>query len=412
MTSNWETVRLGDVTTQVRKPFKVEPSESYVSLGLRMYGRGVFARESKLGAEIKGSTLYQVAAGQFIYNRMFAAGGSFGVVSDELAHGVVSNEFPTFDVLEDKLLIGYLELVFSSPQTWAQVEVECTGTTKSRLRWKESSFANFKVSLPPLTDQRRIVDLIGSLDDAIEAAEESVSVTLKLLRARRDFLMSKAGTPLDASKAFEITMGRQRSPKHESGDGMTSYLRSANISPGQLNLDDVKTMNFSESEVLKYQLKIGDVLVTEGSGSLATVGAPARWTGEIPGPVCFQNTLLRYRSLSNVTTDDFVYHWCQWAFESGLFLDIASGTNIKHIGSTRAELMAVSLPALEDMPAICSELEALESTHVSASAHAASLRKLHSELLTSLLSGAHTIPESYDDVMTMGAEAPAMSMSA
>lgn len=45
----------------------------------------------------------------------------------------------------------------------------------------------------------------------------------------------------------------------------------------------------------------GDVLVTEGSGSLGTVGASAVWRAELAGTVCFQNTMLRLRPPSAET---------------------------------------------------------------------------------------------------------------
>ena len=44
---------------------------------------------------------------------------------------------------------------------------------------------------------------------------------------------------------------------------------------------------------------------------------PAAWHGELEGPVCFQNTLLRYRAVEGVSTPEFVRHWCLWAYESG-----------------------------------------------------------------------------------------------
>ena len=76
---------------------------------------------------------------------------------------------------------------------------------------------------------------------------------------------------------------------------MVPYLRAANVKDGQLDLTDVKTMDFNPSEQRTFSLMPGDVLVSEGSGSLGTVGASAVWNAEIDGVVCFQNTLLRLR---------------------------------------------------------------------------------------------------------------------
>lgn len=84
---------------------------------------------------------------------------------------------------------------------------------------------------------------------------------------------------------------------------MTRYLRSANIGHDELRLDDegVFEMDFNERERERYALKDGDVLVSEGSAGADVVGMPAAWHGELPEPVCYQNTPLRYRAKEGVT---------------------------------------------------------------------------------------------------------------
>lgn len=295
-----------------------------------------------------------------------------------------------------RTMIGYLEHAIA----WTDLEIQGAIGGQVQKQITRVGLSNVKIALPPLDEQRRISDLIGALDDAIEAAEQHTLASRLILECRRnELLQNNDSNQVVAGDVFEITMGRQRSPKHEQGDGMRPYLRSANVTPGQLMLEDVKIMNFSEKEVVKFKLLPGDVLVTEGSGSPETVGAAARWSHEIPSPVCFQNTLLRYRAIEGVTTPGFVYHWCQWAFESGKFLNIASGTNIKHIGSTRAIKVPVQMHDLKRQHEICDELTAHEDVLNSSISTASSLRNLRSELLTALLSGAHEIPESYDEVI-------------
>lgn len=255
------------------------------------------------------------------------------------------------------------------------------------------------VLLPPRAEQRRIVDLLGALDAAIEAGETASSQSSQLLTQCRNAVMASAAQPVPADDAFDILMGVQRSPSRAAGPHQVPYLRSANVSPGRLQLADVKTMSFSPDEEQKYLLLPGDVLVTEGSGSAATVGAPAAYDGEAGAPLCFQNTLLRYRSIPGVTTDRFTLHWCLSAFESGTFREAANGTNIKHIGSRRAEKLQVCLPDLARQDEITSELDTLTSVCDAAAASVASLRSLRSNILTALLSGEHEIPASYDELM-------------
>ena len=76
---------------------------------------------------------------------------------------------------------------------------------------------------------------------------------------------------------------------------MRPYARAANVTWDGFDLSDVKGMNFTEAESQIYELRPGDVLVAEASGSASEVGKPAIWRGEIDG-CCFQNTLIRVRS--------------------------------------------------------------------------------------------------------------------
>jgi hypothetical protein len=103
-------------------------------------------------------------------------------------------------------------------------------------------------------------------------------------------------------QAGEVRLGRQRSPEHESGAHMTQYVRAANITPGGVNLSDLREMNFTPAEQEIFGLKTGDVLLTEASGSASQVGRAAIWRGEVE-PCCFQKTVIRFRP--HLTTSEY-----------------------------------------------------------------------------------------------------------
>jgi hypothetical protein len=148
--------------------------------------------------------------------------------------------------------------------------------------------------------------------------------------------------------AAHVTIGRQRTPQHASGKHMVHYLRAANVKDGRLDLSDVKRMNFTPAEQHTFGLEPGDVLVTEGCGSLGQLGASAQWNEELPGTVCFQNTLLRLRARAGVTLPGFLDAWAGFAFTSGLFASVASGTNIFHLGAKRATELPILVPPIEE----------------------------------------------------------------
>ena len=155
----------------------------------------------------------------------------------------------------------------------------------------------------------------------------------------------------------EIALGRQRAPQHEQGPHMVPYLRAANVKDGSLDLSDVKEMNFSPSEQKIFSLRPDDVLVTEGSGSLGAVGASTVWSGEVQGPVCFQNTLLRLRPRPG-TDPRFLAWWCRYAFSAGVFASIATGANIFHVSAERVRDLPLTYRAPMLQRAIADFLDA------------------------------------------------------
>lgn len=168
--------------------------------------------------------------------------------------------------------------------------------------------------------------------------------------------MSGRSTTLRA--AAEVALGRQRAPQHDSGPHMVPYLRAANVKDGVLDLTDVKEMNFAPSEQQTFSLRPGDVLITEGSGSISSVGASAVWRGEIDGVVCFQNTLLRLRPRDDRADGRFLEWWARSAFGSGLFASVASGANIYHISAERVRALPIELPPLDEQRRIADFLDA------------------------------------------------------
>jgi len=159
------------------------------------------------------------------------------------------------------------------------------------------------------------------------------------------------------SAFVEVSLGRQRSPQHENGPCMVPYLRAANVKDGKLDLSDVKWTNFTPDEQRVFHLLPGDVLVTEGSGSLKAVGASAVWSAEIDGVVCFQNTLLRLRPRVRETDPKFVAWWARHAFASGLFASVADGANIFHISAERVRSLPVLFPEASSQRPIAMFLE-------------------------------------------------------
>lgn len=190
----------------------------------------------------------------------------------------------------------------------------------------------------------------------------------------------------------EVTMGRQRSPREAVGEHLIPYLRAANVKDGALDLSTIYEMNFTPVEQQKFALQRGDVLVTEGCGSLDQIGASARWDGEIDGPVAFQNTLLRLRAVEGLSDAGFVYQWARWAFEGGHFAAIANGTSIFHIGERRASAMPFPDFSLTEQRRVGSLLNLIDEATERSQAEVDASQKLMASLRERLFDSRHRPP--------------------
>lgn len=138
---------------------------------------------------------------------------------------------------------------------------------------------------------------------------------------------------------------------------MVLYLRAANIKDGELDLKDIKAMNFDPREQVTFALRRGDVLVSEGAGSLTAVGTSAVWQEEMSGTVCFQNTLLRLRPKAG-SDERFLGWWARHAYYAGLFAAIAGGANIFHLSAERVRSLPCWMPSLETQRKVADYLDA------------------------------------------------------
>ena len=182
----WPVVALGEVAKPVKRLTAVEPGKHYRLLGMRSQIGGPFLRETKDGAAISANVLNQVKTGDFIYSRLFAWQGSFGVISEAFDECYVSNEFPLFRIDTARLDPRFLAFWFGLPQVQRLVEADCFGSTPgTRNRYKEEYFLRLEAPLPSLDEQRRIVAkldkvaaLVAERSKVIEAAERDANAML------------------------------------------------------------------------------------------------------------------------------------------------------------------------------------------------------------------------------------------
>jgi type I restriction enzyme S subunit len=134
----------------------VHPEENYQFAGVYCFGRGVFRGQLKSGMEFAYPRLTRLRAGNFVYPKLMAWEGAFGVVPPECDGCVVSTEFPVFEVIEERVFPEVLDTYFRTPSVWPDIAGASTGTNVRRRRLNPNDFLAYRMPLPTRVTQERL----------------------------------------------------------------------------------------------------------------------------------------------------------------------------------------------------------------------------------------------------------------
>lgn len=184
MKHNWEKVKIGSIAIQQKRITKVDAKSTYNLIGIRSNNEGVFFRETKSGNDILSDNLLKVSEGDFIYSRLSAPSGGFGVINDEFDNSYVSNEFPVFEIDKNKSTSEFLFYYFSQKSVLHQLQSKGTGRT----RFSEAEFFNQEIPLPPLIVQQKI---LSTLEKIKSKTDEIINLRAEQVKDINNLLFSK-----------------------------------------------------------------------------------------------------------------------------------------------------------------------------------------------------------------------------
>lgn len=137
----------------------------------------------------------------------------------------------------------------------------------------------------------------------------------------------------------ELDLGKMLDQKKNKGSNR-KYLANINVRWGTFNLDDLKEMPFKDSELERYGLRYGDIVMCEG-------GEPGRcaiWKDQCPG-MMYQKALHRIRPHEGIDHRFLYYHFLLLGRKNG-FAGLFTGSTIKHMPKDKLALVEIPLPPL------------------------------------------------------------------
>lgn len=339
---NWTRVAFGDVVRLSKERSRDPDAEGFARyVGLEHLEPGDLKIRS-WGDVADGTTFTSVfRPGQVLFGKRRAYQRKLAVAEFS---GVCSGDIYVFEPANDHLMPELLPFVCQTDAFFEHAIGTSAGSLSPRTNWK--SLATYEFALPPLDEQRRMAHVLVRAATVLEALHELETNFFQLLHR---FIIDSFDALSSVYKSVplgsfgEATMGRQKSPKYTRGIAPRPYLRVANIGWMTLNLEEIEQMDFSPTELERYRLLPGDILLTEGDLiSQFNVGRPAIFDGEV-ADCCFQNTLIRFRPHQDIPPL-FMLLLLEGARLSLVFAEAAKTTTVTHLGLGRFREITLPLP--------------------------------------------------------------------
>ena len=266
--------------------------------------------------------------------------------------------------------------------------------------------AALPLQLPPLLEQRKIAEILSSIDDAIERTEGVIARVGDVKRALAQQLLTR-GMPGRHSRYKRTEVGeipkewkvvRLRDVAHtQSGIAKNAkaarsspvtlpYLRVANVQDGFIDLSEIKSITVDATDVPRCSLQAGDVLFTEG-GDPDKLGRGAVWTAPI-SPCLHQNHVFAVRPARDRLLPEYLAVYAASSAGKRYFLKASKQTtNLASVNATQLGQLPVALPSVDDQKAIICALSAVDQRLGGERARRLALATCKSDLASALLTG-------------------------
>jgi type I restriction enzyme, S subunit len=367
MKSGWQTKTLGEICDierggsprPIRKFITTDPKGmNWIKIGdATASGKYIYVTEQKITPEgVKRSRMVYVD--DFLLSNSMSFGRPYIMKTTGCIHdGWLVLHKPKVDP-------DYLYYVLSSDLVYSQFDKLAAGSTVRNLNIGLAR--SVEIPYPPLPEQGRIVAILDDAFDGIATAKTNTEKNLQNARAIFESHLQSVFTVRGkgwvdrqlASLCNEITVGHVGSMKMEYKSRGIPFLRSQNIRPFEVSMDNARFIDERFHGMLKKsQLRPGDLaIVRTGYPGTAAVIPP-----ELPDSNCSDLVIVRP---SKEVDPHFLAAFFNSAFGKQLVLGKIVGAAQKHFNVTAAKAVMLHVPPMSEQRVIIKMVDTLREETV------------------------------------------------
>lgn len=399
MSEGWKIRPLGEVAQRRTTRNHDENSHVFtVSAQKGLIRQEDYFKKRIASKNLNGYSLVNV--GDYVFNKSYSVDAPFGVIAENKSGipGLVSPLYLVFGANPEEIVQKYLGIALESETFWQSLEgyLKEGGRAHGALNLKVQDFFSASVPVPPLPEQRRIVDLISSVDSYIEALQQQVQSAKKSRNAVLHELLTVGGDDwvereLSSLAAWRggITPNMSKPEYWENGD--IPWISSGDIANYQENgTKKFVTQKALEETTLKL-LPIGSVIVVVRSGILAhslpvaILTEPATINQDIKVALAHSDVHPNFLWLLLRSNEEKILSSCR-----------KTGTTVQSISMDALLSMKVLIPSLGEQERIFDLISSMDELIGETARSIIKAKTLRSGILFDLLSRNHEIPVSYD----------------
>ncbi len=182
-----EGVPLQNVLLKVSDAVVPGAQEMYREIGIRSHGKGIFHKEPVSGESLGNKRVFRVVPGCLTFNIVFAWERALAITTDHEDGMIASHRFPMFRPDATRLLAEYALLYLLSKKGAEALDLASPGGAGRNRTLSQTAFLKNLIPLPSVPEQRKIVELVKTVDHEIELLRKQ----LNALKQQKRGLMQK-----------------------------------------------------------------------------------------------------------------------------------------------------------------------------------------------------------------------------
>lgn len=356
MRNGWQLKKLGDFISEYSVKNKCnETIPVYSVTNSQGFCKDYFSKEV---ASQDKSTYKIVPYGCFAYNPSRINVGSVDWQNKE-ERVIVSPLYTVFSVSEN-LNRDFLLYFIKSNGTMGIINSLATGTV--RLNLKLSMLKEFQIIVPPLSDQKSIVEELNTINELIRLKKEQLEDYDNLAQS---IFYEMFGDPVVNEKGWEkkrlgevCSEIKYGTSKPACDNGKYKYLRMCNLSyDGYLDLTDIKRIDVSDEEIEKCIVRYGDILFNR-TNSQELIGKTCMFDQQ--EPMVIAGYIIRVRLTKELMPQVFARMF-NLASIKKLLRSMAKGAvNQANINSKELASIQIPIPSLDLQQHFVKRIELIE----------------------------------------------------